>query len=280
MKHAFLILVHKDYDQVLTLIKMLKFGEIFIHVDAKAEKLYKKLKELESQHPGLYILDNRVLVNWSGISQVKASYSLLKKAYLSGGFDYFHLISGQDLLLVNQDNLDNWIYSHGSKNFIECKEAGYYSWRLNIYSFFGENPNNRKIFYRLINIFTRFIQIPFVKRKEFNKQKIWMGSGWFSIRPDAVKYIVDKIENDHLLDKYHHTACADEHLYQMILMNSPLIGTLDSNTGRYIRWEGGASPQILTLKDEPELNSGKYIFGRKFDSKIDQNIVDKVIKKQ
>lgn len=48
LKHAFILSVHTNFNQIKMLVETLLFGDVFIHVDKKQEKLYKQLKEYYS----------------------------------------------------------------------------------------------------------------------------------------------------------------------------------------------------------------------------------------
>ena len=276
MRHAFLILAHKNYEQLVKFIDQLSFGEIFIHVDRKNEPLYERLKLLQKTRGGLHVLEKRERVNWSGLSIVKAELRLLQAANAYGDFDYFHMMSGQDLLLVNEDGFNKWFAKMPGAQYMDVKEAGSLAWRLQVYSFFRENPKNRTVPFRLADGLLRLVQVPFVRRKAFKGQLIWMGSTWFSITQDAVRWILKVTEEKQLERVYERTACPDEHYFQMILMNSPFQAALVHDTGRYIKWGSTASPKILTMTNYLDFMRSGCVIARKFDSTVDESVIEKV----
>ena len=79
LKHAFILSVHTNFSQIKVLIKTLLFGDVFIHVDKKQQTLFEQLKEYYSTYENVYVIENRITVNWSGLSQVKATLNLLMR---------------------------------------------------------------------------------------------------------------------------------------------------------------------------------------------------------
>lgn len=277
LQHAFILSVHTNFNQIKMLVETLLFGDVFIHVDKKQEKLYKQLKEYYSVYKNVYIIENRISVNWSGLSQVKATLNLLGAVKsIDKTYDYVHFISGQDLLLMSQDELDTFIQQKNKKEFIEVNDIGNYRWRLKQYSFFRENPNNRKLLFRLFDIFIRVIQIPFVNRRNLEGMNLYKGSSWFSITYPCALYVLDK-SKDYLSD-FKYTACPDEHFFQVLIMNSKFKEDVDGSNYRYIIFEKlNASPKTLTLQDFNYFMNGQYMFARKFDLNIDNVVINKVI---
>ena len=86
-------------------------------MDKKQQTLFEQLKEYYSTYENVYVIENRITVNWSGLSQVKATLNLLDAVKSTGKtYDYVHFISGQDLLLMSQHELDSFIQQKIKKN--------------------------------------------------------------------------------------------------------------------------------------------------------------------
>lgn len=280
LKHAFIISVHKNFEQIRLLVDSLSFGDIFIHVDLKNNELYHKLCAEYINSKNIQIIGNRVSVNWSGFSQVEATLNLLAAVKESKKkYDYIHFISGQDLLLLPQRQLDAFIELRGKgKEFIEIEDIGQYKWRIKCFNFFRENPKNRTPIYRGIDIILRLIQLPFVHRNNLKDMKLYKGSQWFSITYECAMYIL-KIAPYYVND-FKYTACPDEHFFQILIMNSMFKDKVDKKNYRYIVFEGiNTSPKTLSINDLPHFMNGNFIFARKFDMDIDKMVIDKVLSK-
>lgn len=280
LNHAFVLSVHTNPDQIKLLVKTLLFGDVFIHVDKKQESLFQQLKDYYAKYENVHVIENRISVNWSGLSQVIATLNLLEAVKsMNKNYDYVHFISGQDLLLLSQKELDSFIQQKKKKEFIEVNKIGNYKWRLKQYSFFRENPNNRKIFFRLLDIFIRVIQLPFIHRKNLDSMDLYKGSQWFSITYPCALYVLEQSLN--YIDDFKFTACPDEHFFQVLIMNSNFKNSVDCNNYRYIVFDGlNTSPKTLTLEDFEKFMNGNYMFARKFDSNVDNMVIKKVLEKQ
>lgn len=279
MKHAFILSVHTNFDQIKYLVKSLSFGDVFIHVDKKSESLYEQLNTYYKNSDHVILLNDRINVNWSGFSQVEATIKLLTAVKdCKRKYDYIHFISGQDLLLMNEKELETFIRDNGFKEFIEVENIGNYWWRLKCFSFFRENPKNRTLFYRGLDILLRFIQLPFVRRNNLKKYTLYKGSQWFSITDDCLNYILDTVFHTDYVENFKHCACPDEHFFQIILMNSQFKDRVSRYNGRYIQFDGvNTSPKVLTGNDYEHFMNGQYMFARKFDMKVDEKVILRVL---
>jgi hypothetical protein len=70
--------------------------------------------------------------------------------------------------------------------------------------------------------------------------------------------------------------CADELIFQNILMHSPLKDSIISKTFRKLVWAGGSHPKTFTIADADELLASDALFARKFDDEADAAILDRL----
>lgn len=282
LKHAFVVNVHKDFEQIISLLAILDFGDIYIHVDKKNDDLFNKLKKYYEYKMNIYFVENRINVNWSGFSQVEATLVLLKLVKNKNiKYDYIHFISGQDLLLMKQNELDSYLIQNGlDREYIEVDQIGSYKWRLNQYSLFRENPKNRTVLLRSIDIVVRYLQKPFIKRNNLKGYELFKGSSWFSITYNCMLFVLDVVKNSNFMDRFKYTACSDEHFFQILIMNSKFKKNVLKYNGRYVCFEKmNPSPKILSLEDYPKFMNGKYIFARKFDRHVQKDVFNKVLER-
>lgn len=280
LKHAFIISVHKNFEQIKLLIGSLSFGDVFLHVDLKSDELYRKLCMEYKDPSNVKIIENRVSVNWSGFSQVEATLNLMKAVKNNHKeYDYIHFISGQDLLLLSPERLDNFIENHGKgKEFIDIEDIGNYKWRVRCFNFFRENPKNRTIILRGIDILLRLMQVPFIHRHNLQNYNLYKGSSWFSITSDFLTYVIKVVEETDYVQQFRYTACPDEHFFQILAMNSEFKHYIVSNNFRYVVFEKlNPSPKTLTMEDYSKFMNGNYMFARKFDLNENAQVVDEVI---
>lgn len=275
MKHAFMILVHKDFKQVNTLISNLGFGDIYIHVDKKNDKLYNQLTNYYSNTNNVFVLTERISVNWSGFSMIRATLLLIKSVIHSNNqYDYVHLLSGQDMILMTHKQLDQFLDSIGkNKILMDCNEIKNYRWRVKRYSLFRENPNNRKLMYRILDNILRYMQFLIPERKNLKGLTLYKGSQWFSIPYECMRYIY-MVSNNYIKD-FKYSACSDEHFFQILIMNSKYKDDVIGNNARYIVFKNKkASPEFISIDDFNKCINGNFIFARKFESSINKQITD------
>lgn len=88
MKHAYLILVHNDFEILGQLIRAIddERNDIYIHFDRKVAHC----PDCRTLHAGLMVLTERIDVRWGDVSVVRAEYALFDAAYRHGGYRYYH----------------------------------------------------------------------------------------------------------------------------------------------------------------------------------------------
>ncbi|GHV09035.1 hypothetical protein FACS1894160_4300 [Bacteroidia bacterium] len=121
MKHAYLLLTHKNPTQLVQLISALQAENsyLFIHVDGKSTKVYNALQCLIELPRNVFICEERKNVSWGGFSQVEATMQLINMLVNSNiNPDYVHLISGQDFPLKSASEIDNFFAQNNGKNFL------------------------------------------------------------------------------------------------------------------------------------------------------------------
>ena len=96
MKHAILILAHKNLVQIRRLIEYFtKDCDVYMHLDSKGVYDAELIQDMR-RYPQVILIDTSYEVNWGGFSVLHSEMELLRYAYEHGQYDYFHLISGQD----------------------------------------------------------------------------------------------------------------------------------------------------------------------------------------
>ena len=118
-RHAYLILAHKNFTQLRKLVELLddSRNDIFIHVDAKA-KFDKEEWKGSCRHSSLSFIEPRIHVNWGGVSIMRVELALLKAATEAGHYDYYHLLSGMDLPIKDQDTIHAFFDAHEGTEFM------------------------------------------------------------------------------------------------------------------------------------------------------------------
>lgn len=123
LKQAVLIIVHKNTYVLEKNLQLLDspYIDIFIHVDKKCSDFkYNFYKSLVKYSTIIYVKP-RLSVYWASFSQVKVELLLLEAASKYSQYSYFHLISGQDLLMKPVSDLISY-FDKSDKLFIEFRK--------------------------------------------------------------------------------------------------------------------------------------------------------------
>ncbi|ADG72057.1 beta-1,6-N-acetylglucosaminyltransferase [Brachyspira murdochii] len=271
-KICFLILAHKNHNQLLRLINHLKKDfDIYVHIDKRS-----KLNLKSFDNVNIY---KKIATYHGDVSLVDATLFLLKEAF-KNNYDRYIFISGQDIPLKTNKEIINFFEDNNDKQFISYisirDNEGIYkemSFRLNAYNF-------GKLYRKLLGRKFReaISNIPFIKRK--TPENIYYGSQWWNLNHDAIKYILEYVEkNPEYLKRFNYTWGSDEFFFQSILLNSSFKDKCVDNCLRYLIW-GVGTPINLKMKDYEGIkeNIKDNLFARKFDENIDNDIIDRLYK--
>lgn len=292
MKFAYLIIVHTRFDQVAKLLELLddEKNDLYVHIDEKVANsfdIFQRTLKPSVQKSKIYLV-NPHNVTWGGKSQIEAELELLKAA-IKGDYDYYHLISGMDLPIKTQKEIHEFFENNKGKEFIHFGTNEDARKRCQYYWFYQEKLGNvakagilKKICnkLRLLSIFVqKLMGIDRVKKYGIY-ENVAIGSNWFSITDSLARYVVSK-EQD-ILKCYKDTYCCDEVFLQTLVYNSSYKNNLYSYiiddyhaNMRDIDWKRGR-PYTWRNTDFDELMASDYLFARKFDEQIDDQIVYKI----
>lgn len=288
MKLAVLIQCHKCPEQINRLLDVMKSDEVdfYIHVDRKSD-----IADEIEKRADVHILppERRVDVMWGGFSQVEATLNLLDEALITGGYDYYFLISGQDfpvrpirelIEFLENDNGANYVDLFPSLNNGLCKQNNLDKRNQIVY---GDRIMGRGKFARIMRRLWVAVTggygrtFGIFRRKNVLNLKFYFGSQWWCLSKDFVEYATEYLaKTPQYAEFFRKASCPDESFFQTLLMNSSYSDTRKEYL-HFIRWEDGkSSPENLTLSDFDEaIASGKFMV-RKIDG--DFALIDKLTK--
>lgn len=273
-KHAFLIGLYQNPDYAATLVESLR-GErsnIYVHINP----LYlHDFKDFMAR----YSMDNDVQVihtqptKWGGYSLLRQILDLLRLAMQDESNGYFHMLTGQDILIKPLTELYQFFDANSERNYLSYgkdqmlnPQKGY---------LLGLNRSQYYHLFDLINyrgnMFHRQVEKYFVKAQQlFHIKRKWpfpnyyQGSGWFSLNRMAVTEIMEWLQANHKVVEY--TFAPDEVIFQSILLNSKTDYHVINDNLRLILWNNQGevgSPVILTEQHFAQIKSSHCFFARK-----------------
>lgn len=301
MKHAFLIIAHNNWWQLKKLIECLDSDthDIYVHVDKKSKDFDESYFRNSSTKSSLKFY-REFEVYWGGFSQVQVEMFLLKQAY-ANGYDYYHIVSGADLPLKSNEEIDSFFKENKGKEFIFYDEdalkgnpeisrrAKYYHFLQNYRRRYTEKWKNS--FFTFCERTSLALQIVFgVNRVKNLDWQIKYGLQWVSITDELVKVILANEEK--ITSVFSYTNCADELFIQTIAFNCGfndyIFQPVDKQAAnlRCIDWSRGknGNPYTYRLKDIdmliPKIGGGREnlnLFARKFSETIDKDLIDEIL---
>lgn len=287
-RHAYLILAHTNFGQLRKLLELLDDprNDIFVHVDGKADFDAAQWKDA-CRSSRLTFTDRRLKVHWGGVSIMRAELLLLKTATQAGPYDYYHLLSGMDLPIKDQDTIHAFFDAREGQEFISMwKFSDRTAMRVNYYTLFPEGGGF--FLTNLLNNIFKMLQkaVGFRINRDV---RFGYASQWFSITDSLARYVLSR---EKWLEKtFRHTNNCDEVFLATLVCNSPFMDRvylenkaldrtgLNMSNMRFIDWSRGESvrhPWTFRASDWDLLMSVPYLWARKFDQRVDEAIIDRI----
>ena len=286
-RHAYLIIAHRSFGQLRKLIELLDDprNDIFVHVDAKAQFCPDAWKDV-CRHSALHFLPDRIPVHWGGVSIMRVELMLLKAGCQAGPYTYYHLLSGQDLPIKDQDSIHAFFAQNEGREFLNYwhfKKTT--ASRFHYYTLFPEGAG--RFWPNLLNNFFKGLQM--LVGHQINRGiEFKFASQWFSISDACARYV---LEHEDWLEKvFRHTNTCDEIFLATLVWNSPFrdrlyekeaVGehVINQSNMRFIDWSRGESvrhPYTFRSEDWDLLMSVPHFWARKFDEDIDSDIIRRI----
>ena len=231
-------------------------------------------------------------VNWGSENVINCELFLLKKANENKKYEYYHLISGADLPLKGAKEIYEYFEKSKNKEYINFVIGNKESYKnlenrikyYRITNFYNILPFKSLKIMRKIDIFQIKLQkiLGINRLKKYNIKKFYKGSQWFSITNNLAEDLIN--DSNIFINIYKNTYCCDEVFLQTYVMNNKYwkekirLNEDYHSIMRYIDWNRGG-PYVWRERDFDELINSDYLFARKFDEKIDDNIINMIYEK-
>lgn len=263
LKHALLVQAHKNIDYFIELAKITPIINVYVHFDKKSSE-YDRLI-LQNLPNNVYLIDDRVAVNWGGFSQIQATLQLFAIAFANVDNQYFHLLSGEDVVLQDFADIEqNWQQQFDFSVMLACEIAPKYAYRLQFDTIHADSDWQRQL---LGKIFTKYYQL-LAKMIPYQKP-IYFGSQWFSVtRQDWQQMLPFLNEYTTFFEK---KLVPDEHFFQTIVKEKMNI-SLANNNKRLIIFDKlvnrGNSPIYLSFAQLQQAKIDNFWFARKVSADV------------
>ena len=258
-KHALLIQAHQDISYFIKLAKIQPNVNFYVHIDAKSDYF----PDAETaQLANVFLLKDRITVRWGGFSQIKATLKLFETAFANKDNAYFHLVSGEDVVLQPFEVIEKqWQQRFGFQAMMTCEMAPQYAYRFIMDSPHADSNWQRQLTGKIITK----LQQGVAKVKPYHSP-IYFGSQWFSVtRADWEKIVPF---TDEYSDFFRHKLVPDEHFFQTLITEKLTNQIrLSNDNRRQIIFDknvnNGNSPIYLDLFKLERAKFDGYWFARK-----------------
>lgn len=282
-RFAFCIIAHNEPKVFKTLVAQIDNpdNDIFVMIDKKAD--ISLFNNVETKYSKILFCPNRVNIRWGELSLVKAELEVFSLAMNNGKYLYYHLLSGQDLLIKPVEQLNDFMRTNKGKEFIGLREneSGYDSTDFRL-RYFHLLPHLCRSKYKFIQYLyfapLKLQKMLHLRRRE--KPNFVMGSNWCSLTDECVNFILNS--RDLIKRVFKFSVCIDEMYKQFIITNSSFKANIypirnarfATNYLQLIDWARG-QPYTWQDADYDELSNSSAYIARKFSSK-NINLINRI----
>jgi hypothetical protein len=314
MKHAVLIMAHKNKAQLIRLIKSLDCDsfDFFIHPDKNWNLSSDDLDEIRNCAENVYITNKRlhgVLDEWS---LVQITLNLIEDSFENEGkinqkYGYFLLLSGQDYPIKSREYIVDFLEKEYPKPLIDAEGNGkdwvnlkfasvYWLRKVDLIHKKMKSGILRKICvapYAIRQYFdSKFLKSPGEKLKEMGFD-LYAGSAWWILPHQVIDEIYSEYKtNKKLIKIYKKTITPEETFFQVMAIHSSLgeevkksnmievapgvqkCMTYANFTTPTKKFRG--HPHDILVEDFDRIMAKKQLFARKFDMDKDEKIFDMI----
>ena len=236
VKIAFLLGVHMDVPQAKRLCeRLLEVGDVFIHVDKKAEKVYADMRGYvdENAHDGRLRLCSEFKVYWGEWSQVQWMHLLLEQAFSSDTvYDRFVYLTGTDYPLMSTGALMEYFEAAGDREFVNGEKVSemklwtrhYYTDRFFHNYIHFKNPRLQKTLLKASLKAGIILKIPrktYFTLADGRRMDLYRGGQFSGITRACAEHVLEVMKDPALVRYYRHCMLPDESFMQTIVFNSP-----------------------------------------------------------
>lgn len=313
---TYAVLAHSREQQLLRLVRVLRHespnSSVVIHWDSNSPTLDPApFAELGR----VFMVEDAVHPEWGGFQVVEATLRSMRAALARTRFDWLVVLSGQDYPVAPLARIERELTTSACDAFIDTGRvaSGRVAWRwrrdgatrLGRRYYFAYRPvrglpaglprRARGALHRAAFLVDE--HQPFVSLWPMPSGTLWrlgvrrwrtpfgldrpcrVGSNWFSLSHAAVERVVEQAGADSTFARhYRRTIIADESYFQTFICADPGLVVRCDNS-RYQVWEDVESPvhpDTLTVDSlDAILSSGKH-FARKFDERVDVDVLDRL----
>lgn len=274
MRLVYILLAHQLPEQLIRLVDRLEGPDVhvLIHLDRNMSD-----HEVRLAHQGLAARANveflpRHRCAWGAFSLVEATLEGLRRCEALS-YDYAVLLSGQDYPIKSRAQIDAHLDGLAGTSIIHHEPFPMEFWvdggwhRIQQFHALGR-PRWMQEGVRVLNA----LRLP----HRFPRGKSpYGGAQFWALSQAAVRHVLDFIDaNPKFVRFYRYTFVPDEMFFQSIVGNAGDAIATESDQVSFLEWDRPG--MILTSDDFSTLTDDPHLFARKFDSRVDSVVLDRI----
>jgi len=275
MKVAHLIITYTNPAQTERMIKRMWHPDFdfYVHVDAKLPiSSHDNLISI----PNVYMIQNRVKVEWAAYSTIQSEFNGIQEILESKrGYDFISLLSGQGYPIKSPNQIKQFYKDREGKLLLKYRSFQD-DWpegmeRIKRYYLVDYQFKGQYFLEKLINRI-------FPKRKVLPNIHFYGSSMFWAISPAAAAYVLETVNKDARVKWFFkHTWAPDEFLFQTILLNSSFAPKVINENCHYYQHDPQTpNPKVLSIKDFNDIITSDRIYARKFNMNESPEIMDAI----
>lgn len=279
----------------------------FIHVDRKSN-----IEDYYFQSDGVFFIQDRMAMTWGTYSVVEAIISTLRYATNTVNDGYFILLSGMDLPIRKKSEIISFIEENHNAIFVKyeyfptnkLKSGGLDRLKKYWFDIQGRgnlvaidphkfSKENLISLYRILKYvpsdFSEAVKCLLFNKRILPEEKLVYSEMWWAAPYEVVdKLILHVDRNPDKLLFYKRMKIPDESMLQsmiLFLFINDISYVIHNKTLTFIEWSSYRWPRPTTFRlddfwsIEQLQKQGQYFFARKFDERLDSDIIHKILSK-
>ena len=293
MKVAYAVVSHRNPEQVLRLVRVLREGpaaDVLVRHDQRGSSLPRS--EIEAE--GALAVEDDITFEWGGFGQLALLVELVERAARELDPDWLLVLSGQDypvrplaeneafLAQTGHDALlgDAWEVPTGKlpqpprdefflrylfRHYAVPAGTPRLPGRLRPLAYLRERPSPLPP-----QLGVRRLKTPFGDRL-----RPFVSADWLTLGREAIAAVRRAAKEERLVRYYQRVAVPSEGFFATVLLNHPQLDVARHNR-RYAHFAtpGDPHPKVLTASDLDAIEASDALFARKFDSELDAGVLD------
>lgn len=284
MHLAYLLMIHKNFNQFKRLFHAIheRSNVYVVHVDAKSDQnFHLDVKAFLQSFPNAHLLPSQPCI-WGGFSMVEIELKAMQLLLdLDLNWDFLINLSGQDFPLKTQAEIKSFLNDNRESNFITVFDDDFISQWCTPYTLFRPRSSSKNFLNARSRIEYSYLEVPFLSKliwipfkRQFLKNTDWYaGWQWFILNRKFCEYVSTSSELEEYIRFFRHTFIPDESFFQTFIMNSMFRDSVVNDFKRAVFWNSDKGVKILRKDDFDRLIPLNCFFARKFDERIDEEII-------